>query len=162
MPKNKTKVSNSCFSQLFSFKNLWPLLSLDKHGWVKQEKETQFLQHYSKIDEDFIGCQRDLYKGCERTWVIRSCEWRSRNWQYRAVRKDLGAKKNVRVLEGKANVGNQVQTGSLKRMISLEMARMSSLIQRKTWNETGCFKDQKQCKKWPEHLVRSEKMWLQR
>jgi len=44
----------------------------------------------------------------------------------------LGAKKNVRVLEVKANVGNQVQTGSLKRMISLEMARMSSLIQRKT------------------------------
>jgi hypothetical protein len=44
----------------------------------------------------------------------------------------LGAKKNVRVLEGKENVGNQVQTGSLKRMISLEMARMSSLIQRKT------------------------------
>jgi hypothetical protein len=26
----------------------------------------------------------------------------------------LGAKKNMRVLEGKANVGNQVQTGSLK------------------------------------------------
>jgi hypothetical protein len=44
----------------------------------------------------------------------------------------LGAKKNVRVLEGKANVENQVQTGSLKRMISLETARMSSLIQRKT------------------------------
>jgi len=36
----------------------------------------------------------------------------------------LGAKKNARVLERKANVGNQVPIGSLKRKISLEMARI--------------------------------------
>ncbi len=162
MPKNETKVSNSCFSHPFSFKHLWPLLGLDKHGWVKQEKEMQFLQHYSKIDEDFIGWQRDLYKGCERTWVIWKLWTKVPKLAIQSSQEGLGSQEKCESAwrEGKCWKPSADRFPEENDFTWNGKSELFNPEKDMKWN--GLLQRSEAVQKWPEHLVRSEKMWLQR